>query len=928
MKPDDTTIEKIHDYLCGVLDAEKKMQFEKELQENASLREEVATQQEIIQAVENTHNYLSGIMDTEEKMQFDKKLQTNAFLREEVTMQQEIIYAVRRMAMAEQLRQLQQEVLKEEGLQGNKQGNQGSKIVPIRPYARIIRIGLAVAGIAAVLVLGFWIAPLLQNYLFPEPTVTVAVPQQSEFVSPIKGLEVPAETLELEAEKGKTFRLPSGTQINVPPNVFTDEKGAKVSGKVQIVYREYHDGLEVLASGIPLEIDGKQQETVGMFEIRGYRNGEPLTLNGSIDIQLASFTDSPGYSHFHLASHRIDESTGQPIVQWQQIAGLSELIINARKQAYFDSLKKVYYEQAEAHAKTAFENQQLKAQENTVNGWQLKTVKSNVIMSWLNTQGMEYIGFQPEYQDPESEEMSWVKAAKWQKAHAAVASFMPMAQVNVPSISGNFIEARFSNDGKKLILKAGNNTLLYHSNGQLISKIAMKDAVFTSDGEHLIGLSEKKELLCYRTSDGAFVTQYGQLIPTNSREYDPKMNNTERAITTHVGQIMDYDISPDGQRVVTVHTDESTILWEIGGKMISRRKGLPKSWITEIMFTNRNGTEMIGKMHDGTILRLNDQWQSLGRSNSFSRPPGYDGGLSEKKWAMVHSNQTLKQPDIDINRMNSNIRMVYKNVAQHVFYINQKQQDTWKAVDTLYVAGVERASAYAIAPDGQRIALLLGKDKLQIWQKTDTDKQIYRLSLEGASFEAGSKILDASQVHFYTYVQPGGRPQVRQQPRLATFEELRRRNLKVADQKLQLAREQHTEEADYLRVFHVTKFGIYHVTRPFEEVKVTYSHLIFSAENSSGTMKLFQLAGAERTVIIPLGEFSLNNPSPVTFDASGGHLVGVLPDGTVLVFAARDFADWLRENAVQENATPQLVFKRIDPSEVNYRKLKQVLEQS
>lgn len=875
---------------------------------------------------EKIHSYLSGIMDTEDKTQFDKELQEDASLREEVTVQQEIIYAVRRMAMAEQLRQLQQEVLQTE--KSDNQQKDNGQIIPIRSYARVIRIGLSIAGVAAVLILGFWVAPLLQNYFAPKPVVAV-VSQQSEFISPVKGLEIPSQVFELEAKQGKVFQLPNGTQISIPANVFTDAEGTQVSGKVQIVYREYHDGLEVLASGIPLVMDGKRLETVGMFDIRGYRDGEPLTLNGSIDIQLASFTDSPGYSHFHLANHLTDETTGLPLVQWQQIANLSELIINARKQAYFDSLKKVYYEQAEAHAKTAFENQQLKAQDNNISGWQLKTAKSNVIMSWLNTQGMEYIGFYPEREDPDGEELSWVRVAKWQKANAAVSSFMPITQVSVSATIGNFTEALFSNDGKKLILRAGNNTLLYHYNGQLISKIAMKDATFTSDGKHLIGLSEKKELLCYRTSDGAFVTQYGQLIPTNSREYDPKINNSERAITTYVGQIMDYDISPDGQRVVTVHTDESAMLWEVNGKMISNRKGLPKSWITEIMFTNHAGTEMIGKMHDGAILRLNDQWQSLGRSNSFSRAPGYDGGLSEKKWAIVHSNQTLKQPDIDINRMNSNSRMEYKNAAQHVFYINRKQQDAWQAADTLYVTGIERASVYAIDPTGQYIALLLGREKLQIWQKTDTDKQIYRLSLEGASFEAGSKSLEAPQVRFYTYVQPGGHSQVRQQPRLATFEELRQRNLKVADQQLKLVREQHTKEADHLRIFHITRFGIYHVTRPFEEAKLAYKNLTLSAENSSGTMRLFQLAGKHQTVIIPVGEFSLNSPSAVNFDKSGGHLVGVLPDGTVLVFSAADFADWLHNNATQENQLPpKMVLKRIEQSEVNYQHLKQILGQS
>lgn len=883
--------------------------------------------------IEKIHKYLSDDMQTEERMQFEKELEKDAILRGEMKLQEEIIYAVRRHALAEQLRLLEAEMYpaREENAAEASAGTDAKegKVVALR--TRTLRVLSLVAGVAAVLVLGFWLAPLLQSYLFPEPP-TVAVLPPSEFVSPIKGLQLAGQVWELEAEKGKTFRLPGGTTVNIPPDAFSDAQGRKVTGRVQVAYREFTDGLELLASGIPSDDAGKKQETAGMFEIRAYQNNKPLQLDKNIDVRLASFTDEPGYAHFYLASHRTDENSIQPVLDWQRIAAVSELVVNKRKKAYFDSLRAVYYAQAEAQAKAAFEAQQHKAQQQTLRGWQIQALKTDVIMAWLNTQGMEYVGFYPETEDPER--LEWVRAAQWQKARAAVAVFVPLTKVSVPASNPNGLKIVFSPDGKSLIIKSVNNTLLYRANGRIVGRLPVKDAVFTADGEHVIGFSDKKELVCYRVADGEFVAQYGELIPINSRELNPKAGSNERMTNSYIGRVIDYDVSLDGKRVVTIHDDESAALWEISGKLISRRKGLPKSWFTEIMFTNRNGTEMIGKMHDETIVYLDAQWQIIGRTKTFTRPSDYYGEQQGEKWLIQSTIQALRYPDVEVNFIDNLTRVNYISVNQNVFYIAQKRQDTWQAVDTIHFAG-DRVVAHAVSPNGQYAAMLTGNSELLIWQQTnDAEKRIYRLALESAAFEYRdknlTKTLQASLARFYTYVQLGSRESDKEPSRLFTFEELLQRNLRVADQQLRLARERHKHEADYLRVFHVTRLGIYRVARPFEESPKTYENLTLFADSLAGTVKLFQLAGSRHNVVIPLGEFSLNSPHAITFDASGGYLIGVLPDDTVLIFAAKDFEEWLylHRSEEQKAAPPQIVMKKIDESAVNFADMRKLLGES
>lgn len=94
------------------------------------------------------------------------------------------------------------------------------------------------------------------------------------------------------------FTTQSGTTLKVPANVIVDAEGKAVDGPVTIRYREFRDVAEIISSGIPMtvKVEGEQTEwmqTAGMFEIRGFQNGEAVNIaeGKGIEVDFVSPVD-------------------------------------------------------------------------------------------------------------------------------------------------------------------------------------------------------------------------------------------------------------------------------------------------------------------------------------------------------------------------------------------------------------------------------------------------------------------------------------------------------------------------------------------------------------------------------------------------------------------------------------------------------------
>ncbi len=156
---------------------------------------------------------------------------------------------------------------------------------------------------------------------------------------PIKKLDIQSDSYYCENEVGGEFTHSSGSTILVPKNAFVDINGNSLNGKIELRYREFHDPIDFMLSGIPMTYDSAGTEytfeSAGMIEIYGYQNGQPIELandkpiriemhpkDGSSRFNLYELDTSSGDWEYkgktELVSEGMDESTGAPTVTYQR----------------------------------------------------------------------------------------------------------------------------------------------------------------------------------------------------------------------------------------------------------------------------------------------------------------------------------------------------------------------------------------------------------------------------------------------------------------------------------------------------------------------------------------------------------------------------------------------------------------------------------
>lgn len=124
---------------------------------------------------------------------------------------------------------------------------------------------------------------------------------------PIAQLNVVSDSFDLVATKDTTLIYGTGSTIMIPAGAFADENDKDVVGPVKIKYREFHDPIDIMLAGIPMNYDSAglplHLESAGMFEIEAFQNGKPLKLKSgkNISINLVSHTNNQNdYNIYYL----------------------------------------------------------------------------------------------------------------------------------------------------------------------------------------------------------------------------------------------------------------------------------------------------------------------------------------------------------------------------------------------------------------------------------------------------------------------------------------------------------------------------------------------------------------------------------------------------------------------------------------------------
>lgn len=124
------------------------------------------------------------------------------------------------------------------------------------------------------------------------------------------------EVFSISTDEEISLETENGTIIHIPANALVDAMGNPIEGQVDISYRDYHDPVEVLLSGIPMTFDSggvvNQFQTAGMFELEAAQNGQPVFLKDGeqIDIELQSMDENSNYNFYALDDESGWENVG------------------------------------------------------------------------------------------------------------------------------------------------------------------------------------------------------------------------------------------------------------------------------------------------------------------------------------------------------------------------------------------------------------------------------------------------------------------------------------------------------------------------------------------------------------------------------------------------------------------------------------------
>jgi hypothetical protein len=135
---------------------------------------------------------------------------------------------------------------------------------------------------------------------------TDSVIQRTIIKPPLSQVNVEFQKFTLDADKGGTFTSKLGSKVTVPASSLLDGKGNKVSGKVEMRFREFHDPVDFFVSGIPMEYDSAGNkyvfESAGMMELHAFQSGKELAIDPArpLKVNLQSNTAGTEYNVYLL----------------------------------------------------------------------------------------------------------------------------------------------------------------------------------------------------------------------------------------------------------------------------------------------------------------------------------------------------------------------------------------------------------------------------------------------------------------------------------------------------------------------------------------------------------------------------------------------------------------------------------------------------
>ncbi len=104
-----------------------------------------------------------------------------------------------------------------------------------------------------------------------------------QFVAPpLPQFNITPTNLLISGMADTVINYPSGTKVYIPAYTFVHSDNSLATGPFRVSFREFHDQVDQMLSGIPMVYDSAgikmQFESAGMFEIMAYENDKPVFI--------------------------------------------------------------------------------------------------------------------------------------------------------------------------------------------------------------------------------------------------------------------------------------------------------------------------------------------------------------------------------------------------------------------------------------------------------------------------------------------------------------------------------------------------------------------------------------------------------------------------------------------------------------------------
>jgi hypothetical protein len=764
----------------------------------------------------------------------------------------------------------------------------------------------------------------------------LATIQKISDVQPIfSNTDVAFQHLVVDGEKGAKFNLPNGTKILVPQDAFVDKNNKAIVGKVDLEYREFHEAAEILASGIPMVYDSagiKQQfESAGMFEIRGFQDNKPVFIakNKTIAVDMASFVTGDNFRFYYFdqtntkdvayhspfftaayAQTAIQKDTANSVVQTQKTSqgywkylGMNASKINTDKLAKIDSVvqafSKNYQSKIEAEkAIIAAESKKLEAEnrqiqnhnvrlQETQNMFRLKfdTEKYPELAAFENI-SWEYTGEKVANKNPFAPKNDWIFERQWREIELTQSLFRPIALKGQP---GEVTDVEFSSNGKFIATAAGGSAKIWDINGKLLHTLdehagVVKQVDFSKDSKFVLTVTNT--FINLWNIEGKLLQTYG--------------NNP-----TVIGKVFFAD---DDKKIVAYIGDHLKV-WDLNGNTVADIVQGDKQEITDfaqiptqnskysLKITKENKVEIY---ENNTLVKIISGHQNTIQNYYFSA----DG----KMLVTISNDRTAKVWNVEDNfKLLSNLR--------------------------IHKAGLDMA---CISPDGTSIVSVANDEKnksvfkddaVYLWKRrTPQDASIYEMNLYCKPETNAENMQFGNNMSFFTtiyrennqnqLINSKANPMLAK--RMADLDKLINDYqsavaLRKAAEEIRLA-----NEANLLRAYQVSYFGIHNWDRPMEQENTFALQATFTLDSAIAknitqynNIRVFLITGQNNTIVQALNMHGKN--SIRTLKNVSNQFVAVLPNNQVAIFSEKEFQNFMLGKDLNKDNTFTFQFTNIKP---------------